>query len=246
MKTIIIRCLLVLLLLIVAGFGYLFYSLNSLFKKAVETVGPRITGTVVHLSSAVLSPFSASGRLNGLIVDNPEGFKGPFALRAGCISVTAAKESLLRDPIVINQILIQNPEISLEGTLSGNNLGKLLQNIKGSSPSKTRGDKVAADSGKSRKFIIRSVVIFGAVVHIAASALDQSVSQSLPLSEIHLNNIGSAGSGVSADDLSRQILSALLSSATKEGVNALAKQGLQKLQQRGAGEVQKALQGLFK
>jgi uncharacterized protein involved in outer membrane biogenesis len=245
MKTLIIRCFLVILLLIVAGFGYLFYSLNSLVKKAVETVGPRITGTAVHLSSAALSPFSASGRLNGLIVDNPEGFKGPFALRAGCISVTVAKESLLRDPIVINQILIQNPEISLEGTLGGNNLGKLLQNIKGSSPSKTKGDKVAADSGKQRKFIIRSVVISGAVVHIAASALDQSVSQSLPLPEIRLNNIGSAGS-VSADDLSRQILTALLSSATKEGVNALAKQGLQKLQQRGTGEIQKALQGLFK
>jgi hypothetical protein len=45
----------VILVLLIGGLAYLYFSLNDLVKKAVETVGPQITRTDVRLASAYLS-----------------------------------------------------------------------------------------------------------------------------------------------------------------------------------------------
>ena len=146
MKKILLASVAAILVLLIGALGYLYFSLNTLVKKAVETVGPQITKTDVRLASASLSPFSGSGRLNGFVVGNPEGFKGPYALKFGSIAVSVDKASLLKETIVVNSIVIRNPAIALIGTPFGNNLGKLLNNIQsGSSKSKE-----PAKSGSSK------------------------------------------------------------------------------------------------
>jgi len=243
MKKILLSVLALLVVLVISAVGYLYLSLNTLVKKTVETVGPRITKTDVRLSSANISPFSGSGSLNGFVIGNPEGFgKGP-ALRFGSIQVKVDKATLLKEVIAVDSVIIRNPDILLEGTLRGNNLGKLLQNIKSSS-SKSSGEKASAKD--SKKFVVKEVVISGIKIRLAASALDQKVEQSIPLSEIRLQNIGSDGSGVSASELATQILTPLLQSAVTEGVNALAKQGLRELQKNGGAQIENAIKGLFK
>jgi hypothetical protein len=248
MKKFIIRSLITALILFIAALCYLFLSLNTLVKKAVETVGPTITKTHVSLASANLSPFSGSGQLSGFVIANPEGFEGPYALKLGSIAVSIDKSTLLKETIVVNSIVIRNPAVALIGTPFGNNLGKLLQNIKSGSSSKSKEE--APSSGTSKKFIVKEVVISGAKVDVAASALDQKIQQTLPIPDITLRNIGSNGSGVSARDLAIQIITPLINAAAREGINTLAKQGLQQLQQKGAQELgkelNKALPGLFK
>ena len=248
MKKFIIRSLITALILFIAAFCYLFLSLNTLVKKAVETVGPTITKTHVSLASANLSPFSGSGQLSGFVIGNPEGFEGPYALKLGSISVSVDKSTLLKETIVVNSIIIRNPAVALIGTPFGNNLGKLLQNIKSGSSSKSKEE--SSSSGTSKKFIVKDVVISGAKVDVAASALDQKIQQTLPIPDITLRNIGSDGSGVSARDLATQIMTPLINAAAREGINTLAKQGLKQLQQKGAQELgkelNKALPGLFK
>lgn len=244
MKKILLSVLALLVVLVISAVGYLYFSLNTLVKKAVETVGPRITKTDVCLSSANISPFSGSGSLNGFVIGNPEGFgKGP-ALRFGSIQVKVDKATLLKEVIAVESVIIRNPDILLEGTLRGNNLGKLLQNIKSSSSSKSSEEKTSAK--ESKKFVVKEVVISGINLRLAASALDQKVEQTIPLPEIRLKNIGSDGSGVSASELATQILTPLLQSAVTEGVNALAKQGLRELQKNGGAQIENAIKGLFK
>lgn len=245
MKKILLTSVTVILVLLIGGLAYLYFSLNDLVKKAVETVGPQITRTDVRLTSANLSPFSGSGRLTGFVVGNPEGFRGPYSLKLGSIAVSVDKASLLKETIVVNSIIIRNPAVSLIGTPAGNNLGKLLKNIQSQDSSKTKEEK-PSPSGASKKFFVKEVVISGATLDVAASALDQKIQQTLPIPDITLRNIGSDGAGVSAADLSRQILTPLINSSIREGMNVLAKQGLQELQKRGAGELKKVLPGLFK
>jgi hypothetical protein len=229
---------------VVGSIGYLYLSLNSLVKKGVETIGPKITRTDVSLGSALLLPFSGSGSLKGLVIGNPEGFGKSYALKFGNISLNVDKKTLISDTIVINEISIDHASLALEGTLRGNNLGKLMQNIKSyDSGSKSPGEKKQASS---RKFIVKRVLITGTQLRVEASALGQSVSQSLPLGDIHLENLGSNGAGISAADVAQQILVPLINSAIREGISILSKQGLQQLEQQGVGGVQKALQGLFK
>ena len=244
MKKILLSVLALLVVLVISAVGYLYFSLNTLVKKAVETVGPRITKTDVRLSSANISPFSGSGSLNGFVIGNPEGFGKEPALRFGSIQVKVDKATLLKEVITVDSVIIRNPDILLEGTLRGNNLGKLLQNIKSSSSSKSSEEK--ASSKESKKFVVKEVVISGIKLRLAASALDQKVEQTIPLPEIRLQNIGSDGSGVSASQLATQILAPLLQSAVTEGVNSLAKQGLRELQKNGGAQIENAVKGLFK
>jgi hypothetical protein len=244
MKKILLSVLALLFVLVISTVGYLYFSLNTLVKKAVETIGPRITKTDVCLSSANISPFSGSGSLNGFVIGNPEGFGKEPALRLGSIQVKVDKATLLKEVIAVESVIIRNPDILLEGTLRGNNLGKLLQNIKSSSSSKSSEEKTSAKD--SKKFVVKEVVISGIKLRLAAIALDQKVEQSLPLTEIRLQNIGSDGSGVSASELATQILTPLLQSAVTEGVNALAKQGLRELQKNGGAQIESAIKGLFK
>jgi hypothetical protein len=250
MKKILLSLVAVVVVLFIGAIGYLYFSLNSLIKKAVETVGPTITRTDVRLASARLSPFSGSGALNGFVICNPEGFKGPFALKLGSIAVSVDKETILKDPIVVNSVIIRGPEIALIGTPSGNNLGKLMQNIQSSgSSSKTKEEKPTKEAS-SKKFVIKEVVISGTKVHLAASALDQKVNQTISIPDIRLQNIGTAGKGISARDVAMQIITPLINAAAKEGINALAKQGLQQLQQQGVkqlgNELNKVLPGFRK
>ena len=55
MKKILLTSVTVILVLLIGGLAYLYFSLNDLVKKAVETVGPQITRTDVRLASAYLS-----------------------------------------------------------------------------------------------------------------------------------------------------------------------------------------------
>lgn len=244
MKKILLSLVALIVILASASLGYLYFSLNSLVKKAVETVGPTITKTDVRLASASLSPFSGSGKLSGFVVGNPEGFKGPFALRLGGIAVSVDKGTFLKEPIVVNSVVINSPEVMLIGTLGGTNLQKLMKNIQSSGSSSPKDEK--SPSGNPKKFVVKEVLISGAKLHLAASALDQKVSQTIPLPDIRLQNIGTAGKGVSARDVALQIINPLLNEALKQGVTALGKQGIQQLQNQGLKELNKALPGIFK
>jgi len=250
MKKILLILTAVVLVAVAGAFGYLYLSLNSLVKKAVETVGPKITRTDVKLASAVLLPLSGSGSLNGLVIGNPEGFGKSYAIKVGSISISVDRDSLFSDTIIINEILIKRTSITLEGTLQGNNLGKLMQNIKsydsGSKPSTEKKQTSSSSPSSSRKFLVKRVLVTGTELNVAASALGQSVSQSLPLGVLHLENLGSDGSGISAAAISQQILTPLINSAIRQGINILAKQGIKQLEQQGAGQIQNALKGLFK
>jgi len=256
MKKFLLGAVALILLLLVGGVAYLYLSLNTLVKKAVETVGPAITRTDVTLASASLSPFSGSGRLNGFVVGNPKGYSAPYALRLGSIAVSVDKESLLKDPIVVNSIEIRDPQLALIGTPGGTNLQEIMRNIKSYGASKEKPATPAASAStsatseskksESKKFLVKSVVISGAKVDVVLGAFGQSVNQSLTLPEIRLQNLGSNGQGLSASQLSEQILTPLINAAIDEGIKAATKQGLLQLQQNGNQQIGNFLKGLFK
>jgi uncharacterized protein involved in outer membrane biogenesis len=233
------------IILLIAAFVVAFFSLNFLVKKTVNTVGQQITKVDVKLSVADLSPLSGSGSLLHLQIGNPEGYSSPFSLLLGGVQITTHRTSLFSDPIIIKEITIRDPEINIEGTPLGNNLTKLLSNLKSSS-NNSSGEETATDSKKSKKLIVREIIITGAKLHVHFTAANQSLDQTLVLPDIALHNIGSDGSGVSTSELSRQILTPLLNSAIREGGIALAKQGIKQLENQGAGQLNKVLGNFLK
>jgi hypothetical protein len=98
MKKILLWSLGGLLVLGVVGFVILLNSLGPVVKTAVNSFGPKLTGTKVELADAKISPFSGSGTLTGLTVANPPGWKKEHAFTLGKITLALDPKSLAGSP----------------------------------------------------------------------------------------------------------------------------------------------------
>ena len=222
MKKWIIRSIIGVVALVVVAVLVVFLFLNSIVKKGVETVGPQIVKVDVKLASANLSPFSGSGELKGLEVGNPEGYKSPSAIKVGSIKVAIEVGSVISDTIKIDSINIQSPEITCEGGLGGINLKDIQKNL--SSGATTTETKPAAEDKGSKKFYVKDIVIEGGKINVALNELGGK-GITVPLPPIHLQNVGSETMGVSAKELTSQILEPVLTSAVKAAVASVGNVG---------------------
>jgi len=192
---------LVVLLIVALVAGYFF--LGTIVKSGVEKVGPKVTKTDVKLKGATLSVFSGSGELKGFAVGNPEGYKSPTAIQVGSVSVNVEPRSVMSDKVIVHAIKMEAPEITFEGSLGGNNLSKLLDNIKSSSES----DKQATSKDQkssAKKLQVDDFLLTGAKVHLLTSMLGgRSATVSIP--DIHMTNLGEGKDGITAAELGEKV-----------------------------------------
>lgn len=173
--------------IVIALFGS--KMLNSGIKKGVETFGPKVTQTSVTLEAVDISLFTGSGKLTGLNVGNPEGFKSENIFALGEIDVAVKISSLLSDKIIIERVIIKNPAISYETKVTNSNVKQLLENIEaytGPSAPDEAPTEPAPESGSGKQVVIRKVVVEGATVYVGVLGAGQAI----PLPRIELNDLG--------------------------------------------------------
>ncbi|WP_294485128.1 hypothetical protein [uncultured Mailhella sp.] len=189
-----------LIVLLAAGVTILFFSLNSIVEKAVNTEGPKITGTSVHLDKADISLFSGNGVFRGFSVGNPAGFSG-HAATVGAVAVDLDTSTVFKDVVVIRRIAVDNPELVYELGRKTSNFDVILKNIQDYADSHDEG---AASSGgetkkddekSTKKVIIDELIIRNARATLSVPMLKLSVQ--VPLPEIRLTDIGRKESGAS-------------------------------------------------
>ena len=78
-------------------------KLGPIVKMAVNTYGPKITGTELHVDDVGISIFSAEAKLKKFFLGNPKGFKSPSAMKVGYVYVDVDKGSLTKDTIIIKK-----------------------------------------------------------------------------------------------------------------------------------------------
>lgn len=232
-----------LVLLVVVALVAVFFSLNSIVKKGVETIGPQLTKVEMRLGAAKLSPLSGNGQLTDLFIGNPEGYKTPSAIKVGEIKVGLRLSSLRSDTMVVEEVNFQSPEITLEGGLDGNNLSRILDNLEAAAGGGNQSGKTKAPAGKEKKFQVKEVVVQSGKIHLSVTALGGQ-ALTVPLPELRLQNIGTAGHGVSAAELSRQILKPLLASITKAASEAVKNAGQDILGKETTEQINKASKGV--
>jgi hypothetical protein len=208
---------------VIAALVVVFLSLNFIVKRGVETIGPQIVKVDVKLGGANISPFSGSGLLSGLVVGNPPGYKSASAIKVGGIKVAVNVRSVFSNIVKVDSINIQAPEITCEGGLRGINLKDIQKNL--SSPSDSGGTtagKTSADSGK--KFYVKDIVIEGGKIGVALNELGGK-GITVPLPPIHLQNVGTETTGVTAKELVSQVLEPILTSAIKAALDSAGNLG---------------------
>lgn len=242
MKKILVRVLIALVLILVALTATCYVMINSIVKKSVETIGPKVAGVDIKLGGIKLSPFSGKGEITGLVVGNPAGFKSPTAITIGSASVVVQPASLISDKIVVRSVIVQAPDITFETSLSGNNLKKILANVEastaGSTSSTAPGEKKAA-----KKIEVDDFVITGGKIHVSVTLMGGK-SATIPLPEIHLTNLGTGADGMTGAELSQKVLKAIADSALKAVGSSVT--GLGKGATEGMEKATKSITDIFK
>ena len=197
--------------------------LGPIVKKGIDTLGPRITKVSVKVDEVHLSLLTGSASIKGLIVGNPKGYQTPQAISAGMIAVGVNPLSILSDKIVLRSFHMESPEITFEGGLSGNNLSQIMDNVNGSAQNAAQtGGAVSSNTNApakpSKKYEVDDLLITGAKVHVHLTDLGKEMTLSLP--PIHLTDLGKNKEGITAADLSRNALDAIVTATVKAVANA--------------------------
>ncbi|MFC3674447.1 hypothetical protein [Ferrovibrio xuzhouensis] len=231
----------VLVVVIAGGIYYFASNLDSIVKAAIEKYGSEATQAKVSLKAVELSPAQGSGSLKGLVVGNPKGFSTPEAMALGDVSISLDIGSLQSNPIVIKQVLIEQPAITYEYGAAGSNLQAIQKNVQayaagfggGSGGKADSGASAGGDKGSEKKVVIQDLVISGGKIGISAAAL-QGRSLSSPLPTIHLKDIGKDKGGASPAEVAQKIIGTISAEASQIAARDLQKQ-LGSMLKDGAG-----------
>ena len=231
----------IVVLLIVVALVVISSSLSSIIKAGVETVGPKITGTTMKLDGMDLSLFSGKGRLKGLGVGNPPGFQAASAFKLADAKVKVDLKTALSDKLVIEEVLIDGPEITYEAGPSGSNISKIQESVatfgKSVAPKEGAESKSQKKDPTQKKIQINEFILKNGKVTMSASML-KGQPLTIPLPDIHLRDMGKESGGVTVQKAAAEVFGAI----NKSVVQAVASSG--KLLEKGigaAGEVAKGL-----
>jgi len=207
--------------------------LGDIVKRGVETFGPRITQVPVKLDEVHLSLWTGSAEIKGLVVGNPAGYQTPQAISAGLIAVGVNPLSVLSDKIVVRSLHVESPEITFEGGLGGNNLSQIMDNVNAAAKNAaqtggTVSTNATTQAKPSKKFEVDDFLITGAKVHVDLTELGGKET-TLSLPPIHLTDLGQNADGITATELTRSVLDAILTATVKAVSNAGISKGAESL-----------------
>jgi hypothetical protein len=149
-------------------------------------------------------------------VGNPEGFKTPSAFQVGQITLQVKPGSVLSDVVEIDELTIKAPEITYEHRgLTDSNIKTLLDTVTASSGKPDpKTPSAETPAGTTKRFRVKLINIEGAKVNVSATMLGGSAA-SLTLPTLKMENIGTSGDGVSAGELTKEILGKILKGVTE-------------------------------
>lgn len=190
-------------------------NLGPIIKKAVNTYGPKITKTELHVADVGVSILSAEAKINNFFLGNPKGFKTPSAVQVGTVFVNVDEKSLTNNPIIIDRIEVKNPEITYEKKGKTDNFQSILKNVNKATASEKSSTTSTQEQRPGKKLIIRDFIITDGKVNVALSIYGLGQKEiNVPLPDIHLKDIGKEKNGASAAEVSKQIFDALYGKIT--------------------------------
>jgi len=236
-----------LLVLIVVAVIVVGLFLGKIVKAGVNTVGPKLTQTTLTVGAVDLSLLTGSATVKNLVVGNPAGYTAPNAISVGVAAVSVSPMSVLSDKIVVKSIRVESPEITFEGNpLGANNLKKIEDNVNAAaasfqSSSTNQPAATAAPAKPGKKLEVDDLLISGAKVHYGTGL-------TLPLPDIHLTDLGKGPEGITVADLTKQVLSQVVSDTIKAVGSAATNIGKEAGKNVGAGvnKITTGIGGLLK
>lgn len=225
-------------------------SMDKLIQAGIEKYGSQMTKADISLDNFSIDLTNGQASLQGLSVGNPEGFATEYLTHLDEIKVSLDLDSITSDPVVVKEILIENPVFIYELAPGGTNLDAVLRNVKdyvGEGAKRKEQDKTAGP-----KMVINDVYIRNGTVSVSLKGMKGKKMLTRPLPDIHLQDIGRKEGGATSGEVAEKIIAGVRSSA----VSAVARLNLDAVVDKtkqagtvikeGLGQAGEKLKGLFK
>lgn len=198
--------------LLAGGVYWVYTSLDFVVKSAIERYAPTVAGVPVKVASVHISTTDGRGLVKGFEVGNPPGYRGPYAIRVGEISVGVQPSSITQDVIVIDEIVVQAPQVTYELAGNTNNLEVIQKNIdafvKGAGGESSAQD-APGKKGTARKYIFGHIALRNAKVTMSNPLL-KGGGITFDIPDIELRDLGRRTSGITAAEAAKIVTNALL------------------------------------
>lgn len=214
-KIAVVAALAVAALLVVA-----YVARNAVAASILRSTGSRLLGTRLDVDSVDIDLFGLAIGLNGLRVDNPEGWGTPRALEARSIRVALSGDSRL-DRLVVDSIDLDGVGIWFVRDGMKSNISAIVDNL----PDQPKaGDAKAPEAaGKPMDLLIRRLTLSSVAVHYAdrgAFTGEVPVVASLQKVEVREINAKTAGKDIS-EQLVGQVFESVVLAIAKESAGKL-------------------------
>lgn len=243
-----LRTLFVLLVLVLAGVSGIYFYAGNIVKKAVETFVPEITQTSASLDSMSISLLKGNLSISGLSLGNPAGFSTPTAFSLKNITVSFVPESLFKEKVIINQVIIDRTQISAEATYQNgalnSNITQIQKNVDAFIKQHTPATNIKAavqtkkqdpvPASQSKQVVIKDLQINNS--NLTVGLMNQSLTVALP--NIQKKNIGEQGPKVTWEEAIVSILNMITDETAKATIAAsrqIIQQGAQVLLNQATG-----------
>lgn len=188
--------------ILVVGFLLLTLSLDYLVKSEIETIGTEMTQTSVTVDNVSVSPFSGTGSIEGLKVKNPDSFESEYAIVIQSFDISIDIGSILSDTVMINEIVIGEPALSVIQKVPENNLRILMNNM-----NRAMGE----GSSSSSAMIIEQLLIENGRVTVTPN-IGGERSGTVQMGTIEMQGVGREGSNATKEVV-RKVASKLINEA---------------------------------
>ena len=193
------------------------FFLSSAVTAGVNTFAPKLTQTSVVLQSASISPVTGSGTLTGLVIGNPKGWGEAPLCTLGKVHIDVAPFSLLSDRILINEIVVDAPEINYETKIIASNVADLLKSVESALGSGQNTASLATTKeGKPIRVAVKKFRLTHARVRLGAGGAGMTI----PMPDIELSDLGTTGEGLTPEQLTTTIVKQVAGNVVAATVNA--------------------------
>jgi len=182
---------------------WLYTSLDSLAKSAIERYGPELTGASVSIGRVHIQATEGSATFTALQIGNLRGFSTPYAVRISELRARIDPATIASDVVHVREFVLLEPDIYYER--GGENLNAIERNID-AYLARLAGPRKTGDA-KRVKFVIDHLYVRNGRVHYGSG-----LSSALP--ELHLRDVGKKSNGATAGEVTREVWRAMLRSAT--------------------------------
>ena len=201
------------ILAVIGGAWWIYASRDRLVKRAIEELGPQLTGVPITVKRVRLEPVDGKGSIAGLVVGNPAGYSAPNALTLGEARLAINFSTLTSSVVHVKEVVIESPAVTYERGPGGDNLTAIQKHIDQEVARLTGSSGGGPASSSGRKFIIDHVYVRNARMTYGALTL--------PMPDVHLRDVGKQSNGASAGEVVKTVWSSIASGAS----NAVSRAG---------------------